>query len=198
MVAKLARVLSVLGLLFLPNEAAADWLFTPAFGTTFGADSFGRENLTYGAALAWVDEEAFGWELDLGYAPDFFEGPAAGLELATGGSVVSFMGNALVGFPVGDGAFRPYLTGGLGLMQMRVVSDSGLFESNTAEVGWNVGAGAMGFLGGGFGLRGDLRYIRSFQNQAPSWTRGVDVDVAPGNFDYLRATIGLTFRFTRN
>ena len=177
-----------------PAGAQADWLFTPALGTTFGADSFGRENPMFGAAIAWVDEEAFGWEIDLGYAPEFFDG-ADGAGVVNGGSVMSVMGNALVGFPVGSGAFRPYLTGGLGLMQMRVVSDSGLFESSTAEFGYNLGGGAMAFFGSRFGLRGDLRYIRSFQNQAPSWTRGVDIDVAPGNFDFLRASAGVTFRF---
>jgi hypothetical protein len=44
------------------------------------------------------------------------------------------------------------------------------------------------------GVRGDLRYIRSFQNQDPSWTRGVDVDIAPGAFDFWRASLGVTIR----
>ena len=47
------------------------------------------------------------------------------------------------------------------------------------------------------GIRGDVRYTRSFQDQPPSWTRGVDIDVAPGNFDFFRATIGVTLRLGR-
>jgi hypothetical protein len=53
----------------------------------------------------------------------------------------------------------------------------------------------MAFFGSRVGIRGDLRYIRSFQNQDPAWTRNVAIDVAPGNFDFLRATAGITLRF---
>lgn len=189
--------LAALMFAFAPAAAYADWMFTPNLGSTFGGDSFGREHLTYGAGIAWLDEEAFGWEADFSYSPDFFEGDGDSVALGgITGSVTSVMGNALIG--VGLGAIRPYVTGGVGLMRMRVLSNAGTFENVTSEVGFNVGAGAMAFLGDRFGLRGDVRYLRSFQNQAPSWTRGTDVDVAPGNFDFLRATVGLTFRFPQN
>jgi hypothetical protein len=190
-------VLPVLMLSLAPSAAQADWLFTPSLGGTFGGDTFNRERLTYGAAVSWLDEEAFGWEAEFSYSPDFFEGENDLFTFDGSGSVISLMGNAVVGAPVGgpDGRFRPYVTGGVGLMQMRVVSDAGAFETLTHEVGFNLGAGLIGFASDYVGLRGDVRYLRSFQDQVPSWTRGTDIDVAPGHFDFWRASVGVTLRF---
>jgi len=178
-----------------PAPAQADWLFTPSLGRTFGGDTFGQGRATYGGAIAWVDEESFGWEGEFSYSPDFFENTES-FANARSGSVVTAMGNVLIGAPMGpEGRFRPYVTGGIGLMRMRVVSDAGTFESVTSEFGWNAGAGALALIASRIGLRGDLRYIRSFQNQNPSWTRGITIDVAPGNFDFWRASVGLTVVF---
>lgn len=190
-----ARI-AALVLLLLPTPALAEWLFTPAVGGTFGGDTFSREHPTFGAAVAWRDEEAFGWEVDLWYSPEFFEGVADGGLLFNGsGRVVTIMGNGLIG--LGSSArFQPYLTGGVGLMQMHVISDLGneLFDTTTYETGFNLGLGVMAFATDRVGVRGDMRYVRSFQNQVPSWTQGTDLDVAPGNFDFWRATVGVTVR----
>src|SRR5688500_1838539 len=94
---KHARVAAVV-LMFWPAAAQADWLLTPLFGPTFGADTFGREHIAYGAALGWRDEEAFGWEFEVSVAPDFFEGISNGGILFDGtGRVVTGMANALIG-----------------------------------------------------------------------------------------------------
>ena len=80
-------------------------------------------------------------------------------------------------------------------MRMHVESDpADPFINDEHEFGWNLGGGAMAFFGDHVGLRGDVRYVRSFQNGVPSWTRNVNVDVAPGHFDFFQATVGLTFR----
>lgn len=195
----LRACLGMAALMFAFAPAAqADWLFTPTVGRTFGGDTFGTQHVTYGAAIAGLDGEAFGWEADVSYSPEFFEGNGDTFEFTGAGSLVSVTGNALIGAPIGgpDDRFRPYVTGGVGLMQMRVISDGGSFETVTRELGFNLGAGAMAFIANRVGFRGDLRYMRSFQNQVPSWTRGTSIDIAPGNFDYWRATIGLTFRLT--
>ena len=190
-------LIPVMMLALAPAAAQADWLFTPSFGRTLGGDTFAGEHFTFGAAVAWLDEEALGWEAEVAYSPEFFESESDAFAFNGSGSVMSLMANVLVGAPLGgpDGRFRPYLTGGVGLMQMRVVSEAGAFETLNHEFGFNLGGGAMGFLGDYVGLRGDLRYVRSFQNQVPSWTRGTDIDVAPGNFDFWRASVGVTFRF---
>jgi opacity protein-like surface antigen len=185
-----------------PAAAEADWLFTPSIGTTFGADTHGKGHPILGASIGWVDEEAFAWELDVSFAPDFFEGEHDTFTFTGDSHVATGMVNALIGvFNTDQGAraFYPYVAGGVGIMEMRAVTstvpEEGLFESMVHEFGWNAGAGAMVFPAEAIGIRGDVRYLRSFQNQDPSWTRGIDVDVAPGNFDFWRASVGVTFRF---
>lgn len=193
-----ARLAVVVTLMLPPAAADADWLFTPVLGPTFGADTFGREHVAYGAALTWRDEEAFGWELDVSHSPSFFEGISSGpLEFTGSGRVTTAMANALWAVGVDDptlARWQPYLTAGVGLMQMQVVSDRD-FRTTTNEIGFNIGGGAMVFAGSKVGMRADLRYVRSFQNQDPSWTRGTDLDIAPGSFDFLRAGIGVVLRF---
>ena len=190
--------IAALVLMLTPIAARADWLFTPILGSTFGADTLGQEHLTYGGALAWRDEEALGLELEMSLSPDFFEDASDGALLFGGsGHVITAMANAIVGLN-GDARARvqPYVTAGVGLLQMHIVSEGDLFTTTTYEPGFNAGAGAMAFATNALGVRGDIRYIRSFQNQVPSWTRGTELDVAPGNFDFWRATVGVTFRFS--
>jgi hypothetical protein len=180
-------------LMLIPATVHADWLLSPMIGQTFGADTHGRMHTVFGAAIGQLDEEAFGWEADFAYSPDFFEGSDDDFDFAGNNSrVVTAMLNVLASATTT--AIRPFVGVGLGLIQIDVESDNGLFESTTRELGWNVGVGIMGMIADRAGLRADLRYVRSFQNQLPSWTQGIDVDVAPGNFDYFRAGVGVTVR----
>ncbi len=57
----------------------------------------------------------------------------------------------------------------------------------------NAGAGLMGFFTDHVGLRGDIRYFRSFEDTDPD--TDVDFDLAGGDFDFWRGTVGLAFRF---
>jgi hypothetical protein len=183
-------------LVVLPASSRADWLFTPTFGGAFGADTFGNERGLYGAAVTWRDEDTFGWEAEFAFAPDFFQDATDGRLIFDGsGNVLTMMANAIVGLTDADSRVQPYVAVGAGLMQMHVASLGDTFESTTREPGFNVGAGAFFFTGDRVALRGDLRYLRSFRNQDPAWTQGTELDVAPGNFDFWRAGVGVTFRF---
>jgi len=190
--------IAVFALLLSPSAARAEWLFTPSIGSVFGGDTFGANNTLLSFALASVDEDAFGWEANVSVAPNFFDDTLSEFNYVGDGNVTTAMVNALVGIPVAGRQrtlLRPYVTGGLGLMRMHVVSNpADLFVDNEHEFGWNAGAGVMTLFGRYLGLRGDLRYVRSFQNGVPSWTRNVAVDVAPGHFDFFQATVGLTLR----
>jgi hypothetical protein len=191
---------ALLMLVLSPAAAHADWIFTPHFGTTFGADTHGREHAVIGGSLAKFDEDAFGWEAEVSFVPDFFKGRYGAFDFTGSNSnVLSFMGNALIGLPVAGqhrDRLRPYVTIGAGFMQMHVESpvERSFFKTTTWEPGLNVGGGGVGFITRRIGLRGDVRYTRSFRNQPPSWTRGIDFDLAPGHFDFFRATFGLTVR----
>lgn len=185
---------------FAPSPAAAEWIFTPQFGTTFGADTHGHRHAAMGGSLALFDDTAFGWEADVSFTPNFFKGRFGTVDFTGSRSnVLTLMGNAVMSVPVAGqyrDRIRPYGTFGFGVMQMHVESpvERSFFKSTVWEPGWNAGAGALAFVTSRIGIRGDVRYFRSFQNRRGSWTQGIDFDVAPGNFDYFRGSVGVTLR----
>jgi len=186
--------LAALALALAPSAARADWLFTPNIGGGFGGSASGREHLTWGASFGWMGAGAFGWEADLAYTPEFFEGDDDDLDFIENSNVTSFMANLMVGIPVGGqrgGGFRPYLSGGGGLLQTNVQSDDDLFDVTNDEFGVNIGGGAMGFVTDNIGFRGDLRYYRALTDPEPD----NEFDIDFGDFDFWRATVGLTFRW---
>ena len=60
---------------------------------------------------------------------------------------------------------------------------------STNEVGLTLGGGVTGMVSDNVGLRGDIRYIRSLEDPEPD----DDFEVAIGNFDFWRATVGVVF-----
>jgi opacity protein-like surface antigen len=191
---KKCAIMAALTLVLAPGAARADWLFTPNIGAGFGGDASGREHLTYGASIGWMGAGIFGWEADFAYTPEFFQGDDDDVDLFSDSNVTSFMANALVGIPVGGqrgGGFRPYVTGGLGVMQHSLGEADDLFEVDNSEFGFNLGAGAMGFASDHIGFRGDIRYYRSFEDPVED----NEFDVGVGNFDFWRGTAGVTFRW---
>ena len=191
---KKCAMIAALSLVLVPGTARADWLFTPNIGGGFGGDASGREHLTWGASIGWMGAGIIGWEADLAYTPEFFEGDDDDLDLIENSNVTSFMANVLVGIPVGGqtgGGFRPYVSGGAGLLQSEVQSDDDLFEVTNSEFGINLGFGAMGFMTDHVGFRGDLRYYRQLSD--PEEDNEFDIDF--GSFDFWRGTAGITFRW---
>ncbi len=186
--------IAALALALAPATARADWLFTPNVGGGFGGSASGREHLTWGASFGWMGAGVFGWEADLAYTPEFFEGDDDDLDFIENSNVTSFMGNVLVGIPVGGttgAGFRPYFSGGAGLLQSNVQGDDDLFEVTNDEFGINLGAGAMGFATDHVGFRGDIRYYRALTDPEPD----NEFDIDFGDFDFWRATAGITFRW---
>jgi hypothetical protein len=176
-----------------PSSAHADWLITPNIGA-FGSVNSTHEHLTWGASFGWMGAGIVGWEVDLAYTPGFLEDSDDDLDFIDNSNVTSFMGNILVGIPIGGQTgpgFRPYVSGGAGLLQTNVQSDDDLFEVDNDEFGVNIGGGAMGFVSDNVGFRGDLRYYRTLTD--PEADNEFDVDF--GDFDFWRATVGLTFRW---
>jgi hypothetical protein len=119
MLKKCAMVAALLVVL-VPASARADWLFTPNIGTTFGGNAADREHLTYGASIGWMGAGIFGFEADLQYTPEFFEANDTDFDFIDNSNVLTFMGNAIVGIPIGGQqgkGFRPFGVAGIGLLQ---------------------------------------------------------------------------------
>ena len=189
-----------------PAKASADWLFTPFFGINWGGTAeftdFGgdfedefEQKMNFGASLSWMGAGAFGFEVDFGYSPNFFQNTTGDDNFEFGDSnVTTLMANLKVGVPFGGqtgGGIRPYASGGLGLIKSRIDDPDDLFELNSTDWGFNVGGGVTGFFNDNFGLQGDVRYFRSLQDNEPD----DEFDLALGSFNFWRGTVGLVFRF---
>jgi len=132
----------------------------------------------------------FGVEEDFAWAPNFFGSGGATIDNTR---VITLMTNVIAGVPVGGqhgGGVRPYVSAGVGLINQHVssVSSTGGFSEN--DFGFDLGAGVMGYFADHVGVRGDVRYFRSFQNTE---TNVVGLEV--GHFAFYRASIGVLFRF---
>ena len=202
-------ITSVLALMVFagaPAKASADWLFTPFFGINWGGTAeftdFGgdfedefEQKMNFGASLSWMGAGAFGFEVDFGYSPNFFQNTTGDDNFEFGDSnVTTLMANLKVGVPFGGqtgGGIRPYASGGLGLIKSRIDDPDDLFELNSTDWGFNVGGGVTGFFTDNFGLQGDVRYFRSLQDNEPD----DEFDLALGSFNFWRGTVGLVFRF---
>lgn len=170
-----------------PRTASADWLLTPFAGVSFGGDTDGRR-ATYGGSIGYMGAGVVGFEVDFGYSPNFL-GDVAFVD----SNVTTFMGNVIVGVPIGgdDASVRPYVTGGVGLLRTRVSDADQFFDIDNNSFGVNVGGGVMVFITDNVGIRGDLRYLRALQD--PEEDNEFDVDF--GSFDFWRGTVGVTFKF---
>jgi opacity protein-like surface antigen len=203
--ARLALVLIFLGGVTTP--ASADWLLTPYLGVPFGGTaSFGdvgdfednfEKRITYGATATWMGAGIIGFEVDLGSTPNYFEVTSGDDDFDFGDSnVTTLMGNLVIGAPIGgtSGAgLRPYGSGGIGLLRTNISGGDFFDDLNTNDLGVNVGGGAYVFFTDNVGIRGDIRYFRALQQDDDD--DDFFDDLAFEDFDFWRATVGVTFRF---
>jgi opacity protein-like surface antigen len=204
-VLRAALVLLILGGMAKP--ASADWLLTPYVGVVFGgsANNFNVNDLTdefeqrisFGGGLTWMGNGIVGMEVDYHLAPNFYQitggdGDIEALNLDS--SVQTLMANVILGAPIGGTSgpgIRPYAVAGIGLMRASLSGADDLFGNlSNNELGVNVGGGVHVFFSDNVGLRGDARYFRGLQKGDDG---GEDLDLE--DFDFWRATVGLTFRF---
>ncbi|HKT79650.1 MAG TPA: outer membrane beta-barrel protein [Vicinamibacterales bacterium] len=175
-------------LVWSPAPASADGFISPWVAANFGhgLDDGGRGS--YGFNAGYMGNGIIGGEFDFGYSPRFFGDQA----VFGSNNVLSAMGNVIVGIPVGgttgQGA-RPFATAGVGLIRSDV---DGLFEGSNAsnDFGFNVGGGVMGYFSDHFGVKGEVRYFRTVNDN--STPNNFDLDL--GGLHYWRAAVGLVIR----
>ena len=184
-------VLTLVATLALPSAARAQQtFFTPYVGSSFNSTvdeyDFGTK-LHYGLALTWLGQSGLGFEVDLGYAPTFFEpGEDEFFAFDSRGSVTTLMGNLVLGG--GGGGLKPYASGGVGLMRSHIEGFSDLVDYKDNGFGVNVGGGLRGGSGR-LGIRGDLRYFRQISNLTPL------NDFELGGLSFWRGSIGVSLGF---
>lgn len=176
----------VVAMLWAPSQARAEGYISPFAGVHFGNDQIEKKPV-YGVNAGFMGAGILGAEVDFGWAPDAF-GESVDNRL------VDLMANLIVGVPVGGTTgpgIRPYVTGGLGLIQTVIGSGiNGVDDFDQKDLGFNLGAGAMGFFSDHVGLRGDVRYFRTLNNDSSI----DDLEVDLGSFDFWRATVGVVIR----
>ena len=178
------------------SAARADGLFIPFIGVNFGGDSgtelgtaIDSSRFNWGASIGWMGAGVFGFEGDFGYSPDFF-----GKNDLGGSSVFTATGNLLLGIPFGGQkgfGIRPYGLAGIGLMHPEGEAFDTLFEGDN-KVSWDFGGGVLLFFGSRAGIRGDIRYFRTFEALE---ILGVELEDGPGDLDFTRGSLGFVFRF---
>lgn len=198
-------VLVIAGFVSAPSTASADWLFTPFLGWNMNGNyKFGdfddfddefEQRVDFGASLGWMGAGIVGFEVDFGYSPNFFENTGGTGDFEFGdNNVTTLMGNVLIGAPIGGQSgpgIRPYGVGGIGLMRSRIDDPAALFDVDSNSWGFNLGGGIIGFLSDNIGIRGDVRYFRSLQDDEPDG----EFDVGLSDFSFWRGSVGVTFRF---
>jgi hypothetical protein len=161
--------------------AAAQGFFTPFIGYNFGGDSVKCDSLfncaekhtNVGISLGRT-RGIVGTEQDIAYVPHFFGDATEG-----GNSMLTAMSNLLVIAPLGP--VQPYGVLGLGLIRPHT---KGMAKN---AFGYDIGAGVNIFFTRRFGVRADVRRMRSLQN--------VTLFVFSGaKLEFWRASLGLTFR----
>jgi opacity protein-like surface antigen len=146
------------------TTARAQSFISPLIGFDFGGDAncpnvTGCEDkrLNYGVALGRMGS-VFGFEEEFAYAKDFF-----GTAPTLNSSVLTVMSNVMLVPKIGP--IRPYALAGLGLIKTHVeLTPISLLTTDNNNFGWDIGGGVI--LGGEHvGIRGDIRYFHSFQDQ---------------------------------
>ncbi len=195
---KVFTLTAAIAVVCAPALAHAEGYVSPWVAANAGASRFGdfdNGRAGFGVNAGGMGNGIIGGEIDFGYSPSFF-----GTKNVFGSNnVIDFMGNVIVGVPVGGtrgAGIRPFLTGGLGLIRTSV--DGGTLPGTASSVtysnnmfGWNAGAGVMGYFNDHVGLRGDVKYLRGFEDTRTGITI---LDNAPGQFHFWRASAGVVFR----
>ncbi|PYQ69222.1 MAG: hypothetical protein DMG04_29140 [Acidobacteria bacterium] len=190
-VLKVLVVAGALALVLAPAAADAEGYFSPWASTQAGS-SFNNGRAGLGFDAGGMGAGIIGGEVDFGWSPSFF-----GTQNDFGNnSVINLMGNLIVGVPIGGtrgAGVRPFATAGLGLLRTQI--DGGTIanvRSSNNELGWNVGAGVMGYFSDHFGLRGDIKYLRGFEDLN---TGNTVIDLNGKNqLHFWRADIGVVIR----
>ena len=178
-------VAGFIGAVLIPAPARAETQFIPWLGVNTGSRNVSSA-VDFGAAVGTTVQGVIGVDFDFGFSPNFFGNSLDSYVLTT-------MGNVTVGIPfdrASAAGIRPYVTGGIGLIRARIDSPSFRYSVANNDVGVNFGGGVIGFFGPHVGVRGDLRYVRSLEDD--NSTNPFQFDLAP--LHYWRTSFGFVLR----
>jgi len=179
-----------------PSVAHAEWQLKPFGGITFGGtttfvnldDVAGSAKFNLGASVLWQGN-IVGLEGDVATTAGLFSGEK---NLILKSHVATVTGNVVVALPrrVAQYGLRPYLVGGLGVMQVGFFDNLNVLPYSDFLTAWDLGGGATGFVNDVVGVNWDLRLFHSFNTQKPV----SGFSFGPEQLSFWRATMGLSVR----
>jgi opacity protein-like surface antigen len=131
---------------------------------------------TPGIAVSVQEANGWGAEIDFGHTTDLVSGRQV-LDVNT------YMVNGNWIQP--RGRLKPFVSAGLGSMQVNGCDSPCTRPANTYDLGINAGGGVLYGINDWIGVRGDARYFRSSSDH-PDLGR-------PSNFSFWRVSLGVTF-----
>jgi len=173
------------------RDVAAQGFISPFLGYNFSGDAgcpditnCEDKKLDWGVAFGALGP-VVGFEAELGYTPNFF-----GESSAQTSNVLTFMANFMLAPKFGP--IQPYGVIGLGLIRTSVEATGGS-SSDENQMGWDGGGGLMVFFGEHVGVRGEVRYYRTFE--VLDLTEFPSIEVNQTSLDYGRFSGGVVFKF---
>src|SRR5258708_5713061 len=195
------RVLLPIGLSLLAfaRPAAAEWHISPMVGLTFraftNAAAVGQAPIgthrNFGGAVALLGGGILGVEGVGVFTPTFKGDDPLVTALVPSSRALAVMGNVVITTPRRwtEYSLRPYVSGGLGVMRLSVVTAKSVLPTRSTAAGFDVGGGAVGFLSKHTGLRFDLRYYPRLARGHPQ-----PQDTDEPQFSFMTVSVGGVFR----
>ena len=184
----LAVIFGTLGV----RPASAQGFISPFVGYIFGGEAgcltitdCEDKHVHYGVSFGAIGS-IVGFEGEFAYTPDFF-----GQSPHQTSSVLTFMGNFMLAPKIGP--VQPYGVGGVGLIRNSVTAGT---TSDQNQFGWDVGGGLIVYFSKHVGVRGDVRYYKSFQLlDFVNLPNVPERDLRGRRLDFDRFAIAAVFKF---
>jgi hypothetical protein len=152
-------------------------------------EQVGNKKLTLGGSVALLSDGLLGLEADFAHTPGFFQGNALP-GLVRSSRVTTLHGNVVVAAPLAltRESLRPYVVGGLGLIQAR--TGDLVFPLEKDLLGLSLGGGAIGLISERTGLRFDVRRLKAISGEDGPLAR-------PGRsrLSFWRVSAGVILRY---
>ena len=184
------------------SAAQSRWTAAGFVGANYGASTT-SSSVDFGSHVGYLYRGIIGGEFLADVAPNF---NLTNAFLADRPNVNACIANMMLAAPLGgDATIQPYVSAGLGGVQLRSnmlavanVPANGQTEANQTRGGGDVGFGVMGFAGN-VGIRGDVRYFRAFTSNTVTTTTATPADAFSqsvlSGLDFWRANVGIAVRW---
>jgi len=175
-------------------RAEAQGFISGSYGYNFGGTAGCRtatdcrdKNWNFGGSLGILGSFV-GFEAELTY-----EGEFTGESPTQKSSVTTIMGNFMLAPKIS--IVQPFGVVGAGVIKTKIEDQSLASDSSENDVGWTIGGGLIVYVNKHVGLKGDVRYYRSFSALDLLNLDLGNVGNSGSKIDFGRAAFGVVLKF---